>query len=278
MPNPVLNDKMFAKTETQPGWAAPDPALANEAAAVRQAPIDDGPITPYDTAVMTMNGAVTAIAVLFALLLVGSVFGWRSVTVFEFADGRAAAQIPGWIFLPLLGGLGLVILTVFRPKLARITAPLYALVQGVVVGAISHVYEVQWDGIVLQAAGATMAVMLVTLAMYALRIVRVTNRFRNVVIAATFGLMLFYVFSIVLRLFGVEFAFITQPSLFGIGFSIFAAGLAAFNLFLDYDVIERGVNARAPKYMEWFAALGLMVTLVWLYLEMLRLLAKLRSR
>jgi uncharacterized YccA/Bax inhibitor family protein len=278
MPNPVLNDKTFAapKTEADAGWAAPEPAT--QTGTTWHPPISDGPISPYRRfEAMTMSGTITATAVLFALLLVGAVVGWGAVKV----TGESPNQVistPWWIWLPPIAAFALVIVTVFKPTIARFTAPLYAIGEGVFVGAISHVFEIQYQGIVVQAVGATLGVFLVTLVMYALRIVKVTQRFRSIVIAATFGLAIFYMFSIVLHLFGVDIGFINQPTGLGIAFSVFAAGLAAFNLFLDYDIIERGVKAQAPKYFEWMAALGLVVTLVWLYLEMLRLIGKLRSR
>jgi uncharacterized YccA/Bax inhibitor family protein len=283
MPNPILTDKRFeqAEAEARAGWAAPDPRTANLAAeaalAGQQAPPTPSLPSTYER--MTMGGVVTATAVLLTLVLVGAAFGWQQVDVVKASDGTVlSTNFPGWLFIPMLAGLGLVILAAFKPHLAKFLAPIYALTQGLVVGAISAVYEAQWDGIVLQAVGATLGVFLVTLAMYALRIVKVTNRMRNIVIAATLGLAVFYLFAFVLSLFGVEFSMFTSPSWFGIGFSVFVAGLAAFNLFLDYDIIERGIAGGAPKSFEWMASLGLIVTIIWLYLEILRLLAKLRER
>jgi uncharacterized YccA/Bax inhibitor family protein len=284
MPNPILTDKRFeqAEAEARAGWAAPDPRSANLAAEAALAGQQAPPTHPslpgtYDR--MTMGGVVTATAVLITLLLVAAAFGWQQVDVVRAGDGTVlATNFPSWLIIPMLVGVGLVFLAVFKPHLAKFVAPVYALTQGLVVGAISAVYEAQWDGIVVQAVGATLGVFLVTLAMYALRIVRVTSRFRSTVIAATVGLMVFYLVAFVLSLFGVDFAMFTSPSWFGIGFSVFVAGLAAFNLFLDYDIIERGIAGGAPKSFEWMASLGLIVTIVWLYLEILRLLGKLRSR
>ena len=165
----------------------------------------------------------------------------------------------------------------FRPHWAKILGPIYALAQGFFLGAISKAFESRWDGIVLQAALATIAVFAVMLVLYSTRIIKVTNRFRRIVIGATLGVMLLYLVSIVLSLFGGEIAFINEPSLFGILFSVFVCGLAAFNLALDFDFIERGAREGMAKDYEWFAAVGLLVTVVWLYLEILRLLAKLRE-
>ena len=139
-------------------------------------------------------------------------------------------------------------------------------------------YDAQWNGIVLQAIGATVAVFAVMLALYGLRIIRVTDRFRRIVIGATFGILLLYGVSFLFSLFGHTPSFLYDSSFFGIALSFFIAGVAAFNLALDFDLIERGAKAGAPRYMEWYGAFGLLVTLVWLYLEILRLLARLRSR
>jgi uncharacterized YccA/Bax inhibitor family protein len=161
---------------------------------------------------------------------------------------------------------------------ARFLAPVYAVAEGFFLGVISKAYESYQDGIVLQAVGATLAVFAVMLVLYRTKIIKVTDRFRTVVITATMGLMVFYLFSFVLNLFGSGVSFLQSASGLGIAFSVFAAGLAALNLALDFDFIERGAKQGLPKGMEWFAALALVVTLVWLYLELLRLLSKLQRR
>ncbi len=279
MPNPVLNDKVFkdaaAPTEADAGWAAPG---AETAATTYHEPITDGPVTPYTSAhegIMTVGGTAAATGVLLVLLVGAAVVGWNFVTV---NPSTTEINFPGWLLLPLFAALGVAFLTAFKPHLARFTSPVYAILQGIVVGAISHVYDAQWSGIVVQAIGATIAVFAVMLALYGLRIIRVTDRFRRIVIGATLGIVLLYGVSLLLSLFGHTPSFIYDSSLFGIAFSIFVAGLAAFNLALDFDMIERGAKAGAPRYMEWYGAFGLLVTLVWLYLEMLRLLSRLRSR
>ncbi len=150
--------------------------------------------------------------------------------------------------------------------------------EGIFVGAISKAYEVEFEGIVLQAVGLTIGVFLMMLVLYATGRIRVTPRFRLGVIAATGGILLVYLVSFVLSLFGSGVPYIHGNGLVGIGFSVVVVVIAALNLTLDFDFIDKAEQAGAPKYMEWFAALGLVVTLVWLYLEILRLLAKLRSR
>ena len=266
MANPFLNDKSMEKA-AQAGWAAPEPSTD-----VRSTPIDDGPISTWNPRVMTVSGTMTATGVLFVILFVSAVFGWNSTI--ELAEG-AGVSLPGLAIVGTLVGFVCAIVVAFKPMLARVLGPIYAVAQGFFLGAISKAYNDRFDGIVVQAVGATLAVFLVMLVLYRTRIIKVTNKFRRNIIMATIGLMVFYFVSIVLSLFGVDVRFIDSPSPLGIAFSIFAAGLAAMNLALDFDFIERGAAAKLPKGMEWFAAFGLLITLVWLYLELLRLLSKL---
>jgi uncharacterized YccA/Bax inhibitor family protein len=177
----------------------------------------------------------------------------------------------------MLAGLGCALVLTFKPTFARVLAPVYAVATGVAVGAISKAYNDAYSGIVLQAVGATLGVFVVMLVAYRGGIIRVTARFKRVVIGATLGVMLFYGVSLLLSLFGIDI-FPQGSSLMSIGFSFLVAGIAAMNLALDFDFIEKAAAAGAPKYMEWYAAFGLLVTLVWLYLEILRLLSKMRDR
>jgi uncharacterized YccA/Bax inhibitor family protein len=222
---------------------------------------------------MTTGGVATACGVLLALLLVGGTFGWTQVD--PLPDGQGI-DFPFWLMLPALAAFGVAIFTVFKPALARFTAPIYALLQGVFLGAISHLYEIRWDGIVLQAIGLTIAVFAVMLFIYSTRIIRVTNKLRVGIIAATAAVCLVYLVNIVLSLFGVDLPFIHDGGTFGVLFSLVVVGIAAFNLLLDFDMVEQGVARQWPKHMEWFGAMGLMITIVWLYLEILRLLGNLR--
>ncbi|MBA3605512.1 MAG: Bax inhibitor-1/YccA family protein, partial [Acidimicrobiia bacterium] len=165
----------------------------------------------------------------------------------------------------------------FKPAWAKFLGPIFALAQGFFVGAISRAYESLYNGIVVQAAGATIAVFAVMLVLYRTNIIKVTDRFRRVIVGATLGVMALYLVSIVLNLFGSGIGFIREPSALGIGFSVFVCVLAAMNLALDFDFIEKGSKMGLSKDYEWVAATGLIVTIVWLYLEILRLLAKLRE-
>ena len=280
MGNPILNDKAFGAAATKSGaqWAPPPPAPAP--GGQWNPPITDGPVSPWaaaDTAAdrMTVSGTALATGALFVLLLIAAAFGWAAVP--SVAEG-VEPSFPGIALIGVFVGFGAVLLASFKPHLAKFLAPVYAIAQGYFVGAVSKAYENAWDGIVLQAAGATIAVFGVMLLLYGTRILKVTNRMRRIVIGATVGIAVFYLISMLFSLFGHAPSFINSSSVFGIAFSFFVAGLAAFNLAIDFDFIERGSKSNLPKNMEWMAALGLLVTIVWLYLEILRLLAKLRER
>ncbi len=258
MANPVLS-KGFEER------AAASTAVVDAGAYIPEVAVLDG------SGAMTIAGTGRATAILLAILVGGGVWGWTLVS-------SGATSTPGWILAAVLGGLGIAIVTIFKPQWARVTAPLYAGVEGVVLGGISRVYESAWDGIVVQAVMATVIVLLVMLVLYVTRTIRVTDKTRALIIGATLGIAVFYLVSLLLAVFGVQMPFVWDTGVLGIGFSVFVIAVAAFNLLLDFDLIERGVTRRAPAYMEWYAAFGLLVTLVWLYLEILRLLSKLNSR
>jgi len=287
--NPVLNEKAWQKAS---GTATLPPPQAGQTPYLQPGqtllppppppPITDGPVSPWAGPTverrMTLGGALTATGVLLVLVVAGGFLGWGltdAVPATEFS--QATVNIPGWLWFIPIAALALGLVIAFKPKMAPILSPLYAIGYGVFLGAISKAFEVQYEGIVLQAVGATLGVSLVMLFLYAFRIVRVTNKVRSVIIGATLGIMAFYLVGLVFSLFGGSVPFINSTSGWGILFSIFVAGIAALNLLLDFDFIERATDAGAPKYMEWYAAFGVTVTIIWLYLEILRLLAKLRS-
>ena len=272
MANPLLNDKVLTEAN-KAGWGAPDPASRN----TPLSPITDGPSSSWHSGTMTVGGTITATGVLMVLLLASAVVGWQS------AKGSLTGNRPGFPPLALVGvivGFGCAIAVRFKPQWAKVLGPIYALAEGFFVGVISKAYNSYQNGIVVQAVGATLGVFVVMLVLYRTRIIKVTDRFRRIIIGATIGLMVFYLVSFVIRLIAGAGAvsFLNSPSLLGVAFSLFAAGLAAMNLALDFDFIERAVAAQAPKNTEWFAAFGLLVTIVWLYLELLRLLSKLQRR
>ena len=264
------------------GWAAPTSSAAVAAkptfpapgTTTTSGPLDDGPVSKWEGS-MTVNGVISAAGVLFVLLLASATFGWMSATT---EDGEGFAM-PPFAMVGIFVGFGAVMLAYFKPLWAKILGPVYSICYGYAVGAISKAYESTQDGIVLQAAGATLAVFVVMLVLYRTGIIKVTPGFRKIIVGATMGIMVLYLVSFLVRAFtDTQIGFINSPSLFGIGFSIFVCGLAAMNLALDFDLIEKGVERKMPKSYEWVAALGLVVTIVWLYLEILRLLSKLNRR
>jgi uncharacterized YccA/Bax inhibitor family protein len=277
MANPLLNEKAFTKaverTPDQAGWGSA------EGKSTWNPPISDGQVSPYISATapgqtMTANGAMSATLFLMVLLVASATYGWTTVQPLTVGG---AISFPSWAMIALLVGLGCAFGVMFKPQAARILAPIYALAQGAVVGAISKVFNLQYPGIVLQAVGATIGVFVMMLVLYRTGILRVTDKFRRIVVGATLGLMAFYLFSFVAGFFGANLI-PSGSSTMSIGFSVLVAGLAAMNLALDFDFIDKAEAAGAPKHMEWFAAFGIMVTLVWLYMEILRLLAKMRDR
>jgi uncharacterized YccA/Bax inhibitor family protein len=227
---------------------------------------------------MTLNGTISASAVLLVLLLISGAFGWNAASGPTLENGVETYSFPPMAFLGIIVGFIAVIVANIKPNLAKILGPVYALAYGFAVGAISKGYETFYDGIVVQAVLATASVFLVMLVLYRTRIIRVTEKFRRTVMIATIGVMVLYLFSFVLRLFGTTLPFLNGDNMvLSIGFSLFVCGLAAAMLALDFDFIERGIQTGLPKNYEWVAALGLVVTLVWLYLEILRLLSYLRN-
>jgi uncharacterized YccA/Bax inhibitor family protein len=221
---------------------------------------------------MTIEGTVNKTYVLFLLLIVG-------VAGAVVADESA---MYGLMMLGAIGGLITAVVTVFRKQWAPITAPIYAVLEGLFVGGISLVMEAAYPGIVLPAVSLTFGTLFALLTAYRSGLIKVTDNFRLGVAAATGAIFVVYLAQFVLGLVGVQVGFLHEAIFgagwFGIGVSVVVIVVAALNLVLDFDFIENGAAARAPKYMEWYGAFGLLVTLIWLYLEILRLLSKLRSR
>ena len=222
---------------------------------------------------MTLAGAINKTGILLVLCLVSAGYVWN-----RFFQSSEPAAVNGLMMLGLLGGFIMAMVTVFKRQWAGLTAPAYALLQGLALGGISAMFELQYPGIVIQAVGLTFGTLAVLLLAYKTGLIKPTENFRLMIVAATGGIALLYLVSFVMGFFGSSVGFIHSNGLFGIGFSLFVVAIAALNLVLDFDFIEAGAAQGAPKYMEWYGAFSLMVTLVWLYLEILRLLAKLRSR
>jgi uncharacterized YccA/Bax inhibitor family protein len=224
---------------------------------------------------MTLEGTAAKSLALVLIVMVAGSYTWRMVM-----DAVAAGAAPplGWVMGGFIGGLVLAIATVFRPQWSPVTAPLYAIAEGLALGGISAVYHLRYAGLPTQAVLLTLMVFVAMLVAYRFRLVRATENFRLGVVAATGGICLMYLVSWIVSMFGVSIGFLHDSSLLSIGISLVVVGVAALNLVLDFDFIEQGADRGAPKFFEWYGAFGLLVTLVWLYLELLRLLSKLAGR
>ena len=222
---------------------------------------------------MTINGTVNKTAFLLFLVLLTAGYTWSL-----YSGPESTAAIRPMVLVGAIGGFIVAMVTIFKKTWAPITAPLYALLEGFFIGGISAIFEAKYPGIVMQAVGLTFGTLAALLMAYRSGLIRATENFKLGVVAATGGIALLYLANIVMGFFGHSIGFIHDNGLLGIGFSAVVVVVAALNLVLDFDFIEKGAEAGAPKYMEWFGAFGLVVTLVWLYLEILRLLSKLQSR
>jgi uncharacterized YccA/Bax inhibitor family protein len=224
---------------------------------------------------MTLNGTVNKTALLLVVTLAGALFSWSQFSA-AMAAGNPAAVMP-YVWGGAIGGFVVALATIFKKAWSPFTAPLYAALEGLFLGAASAMFELRYPGIVIQAVGLTFGTLAALLLAYRSGLIRATEKFKLGVVAATGGIALLYLVNIGMRLFGFQgMAFIHEGSTIGILFSVGVVIVAALNLVLDFDFIERGVERGAPRYMEWYAAFGLLVTLVWLYLEILRLLGKTR--
>lgn len=221
-------------------------------------------------AVMTISGAVWKTAFLLMLALITGTVTWVQAA----RGGAVGPFVIGSLIMGLIIGLAIS----FKPTWSAALAPFYALAEGVLLGGVSYYYNSRYPGIAFAAAGGTAATLAGLLFAYQTGMIRASDNFKRGVIAATMGIALFYVVTMVLGFFKIQVPGVFGSGLIGIGFSVFVVIIAALNLVLDFDRIEQGARGRAPKYMEWYGAFGLMVTLVWLYLEILRLLAKLSDR
>jgi uncharacterized YccA/Bax inhibitor family protein len=243
--NPTLNEKTFQSAIVVPG-----------------------------TDVMTERGAINKFFFLFLMVMASAAFTWKA-----FYDGK---NIFPWIMGSAIAALIVAIVTVFKKEWSSYTAPIYGLLEGVVLGGISALYNNVFaktaPGIVMQAVLLTFGAVLAMFLLYRFRIIKATERFKSIIFVATAGIGIFYLLAIGLSFFKIDIPFIHEGSTLGIIFSLVVVGVAALNLILDFDMIEQGAAKGAPKYMEWYGAFALLVTIVWLYLEILRLLAKMSSR
>ncbi len=216
---------------------------------------------------MTLQGAINKTGILLLLCVGAAGFSWTH------------PELSGpLVLIGLLGGLIACLVGTFKPATSPIAAPIYAVLEGLALGAISQMFEIRAPGIVVNAMLLTFGVLAVMLMLYTSRTIRVTDKLVKGIFAATGAVMLVYVVDMVLSMFGVRMPLIHESGWLGIGISVVIAGIAALNLLIDFAMIENGVSTGSPKYMEWYCGMALLVTLVWLYLELLRLLSKLRSR
>lgn len=250
--NPFLSNKRFSSN-----------------AVSRAEEVHEAKIIDYNQE-MTLSGTINKTAILFLILCASSMITWWMAF-----NGMNP-------MLPAIGGaivgLILVVISAVKPQASPYLAPGYALFEGLFIGGISAIFELKYPGIVVNAVGATLVTFLVCLGLYKFRIVKVTEQFKSVVVASTLAIATYYLISWVVSMFTSWTPVHHGNSMMSIGISVFVIVIAALNLFLDFDQIEKGVQQKMPKYMEWFGAMGLMITLVWLYIEFLRLLSKLSSK
>jgi uncharacterized YccA/Bax inhibitor family protein len=247
-------------------YKSANPALPSDVF-IRQERVTGGSQT------MTISGTVNKIGILLAVLMVAAYY------TFNMFNNPANQAMAGGLMLGgLIVGLILALIITFKKTAAPVLAPIYALVEGVVLGGFSAFMEMRYTGIATQAMTLTFGIFIALLLIYKMRLIKVTENFKLIVASATGGIFIFYLISMIAGLFHVNIPLIHSSGIFGIGFSVFVVAIASVNLVVDFDFIEQGEEHGAPKYMEWYGAFGLLVTLVWLYIEILRLLAKLRSR
>lgn len=230
-----------------------------------------------DSGAMTVNGTINKTGLMLLLVIAAAIFTWNKFFGVANPEAASSAVMP-WVLVGGIGGLITALVTIFRPKSSGISAPIYAVFEGLLLGGISAIFESMYSGIVMRAVALTLAVFAIMLFVYRSGIIKVNRKFMLGVVAATGGIAVVYFVSFIAGMFGANLNFLHGSGTFSIGFSLVVVGVAALNLVLDFAFIERSSQAGAPKYMEWYGAFGLMVTLIWLYLEILRLLAKLAGR
>jgi uncharacterized YccA/Bax inhibitor family protein len=219
------------------------------------------------TSTMDMAGVVNKTGILILLCLGAGAFSWSQ------------PQLQGpFIFVGLIGGLIACLVGTFKPATTPVTAPLYAVMEGLCLGALSQILNLRYPGIMVNALFLTFGVLALMLALYATRVIRVTDKMVQGIFVATASVAVVYLIDMIMRMFGAHVPYIHESGLVGVGISLVIVGIAAFNLLVDFAVIENNILRRSPKFMEWYCGMALLVTLVWLYMELLRLLSKMRNR
>ncbi|MBS1661770.1 MAG: Bax inhibitor-1/YccA family protein [Bacteroidetes bacterium] len=243
--NPTLNEKAFQNSLSVPGEG-----------------------------VMTERGTLNKFFFLSLMVMASASFTWSA-----FAQGK---DVTSWAIGGAIGGIIVAFIIIFKKEWAAYLAPVYGLLEGVFLGAISAVvnaaFAKSYPGIITQAVLLTFGTVIAMFGLYRFRIIKATEKFKAIVVTATAGIAIFYLLAMVLRMFSIDIPFLHEGSTMGIVFSLVIVGIAALNLILDFDMIEQGAAMGAPKYMEWYCSFGLLVTIVWLYLEILKLLIKIAGR
>lgn len=220
---------------------------------------------------MTVQGCINKSGILIFLTIISAAFSW------DYFMSEGQVQMPmGWFWLSLIAGLVCAMVIIFKPTTAPYLSPVYAVIEGALLGSLTMFMELVYPGIAMQAVVGTFGVFVLMLITYRMGLVKVTDKFRSIMSMAIGGVLLIYVVSFIGSFIGFNVPYIHEGGPIGIGFSVVVCGIAAFSLLLDFDMIEQGARQQAPKFMEWYAAFGLLVTLIWLYLEVLRLLGKSR--
>ena len=250
--NPTLSEKIFRKSSAE-----------------------------LSTETMTVRGSINKFGFLLLMVLGGTAFTWNRYYDQVLIETASQSVMP-FLLIGIFGGMACVIAIMIKPNWSPYVAPAYALLEGLFIGGLSAIvndaFQERYPGIVMQAVGLTFGVAIAMFLLYNFRIIKATEKFKSVIISATMGIALFYLISMVLRWVGVNMPFMYDSSALGIGISLFVVAIAALNLILDFDMIEKGAETGAPKFMEWYGAFGLLVTMVWLYLEILKLLMRFAGR
>ncbi len=244
--------------------------------ALRQTIFERARQDAQSTGVMTIKGSLSKFGFLLIMLLAGAAYTWQ-----RYYTGQS---ITGLMIIGLIGGLIGAIFIMFKPKWAGVIAPAYGILEGFLIGGLSafinQTFAKSYPNLVIQAVGLTIGVAIAMFLLYSFRIIRATEKFKSIIITATFGIAIFYFITMIVRMFGVNMPFLDfgNGGMLGIGISLFVVAIAALNLILDFDLIEQGATMGAPKYMEWYGAFALLITIVWLYIEILRLLSRFGGR
>ncbi|MBN1768054.1 MAG: Bax inhibitor-1/YccA family protein [Prolixibacteraceae bacterium] len=229
---------------------------------------------------MTLNGTINKTALVILFVFASAYYVWQQFFgVFDPANpGAASGSVTPFILIGGIGGFIVAMIASFSPKRSGILTPVYAILEGLFLGGLSAMFEARFPGLVVKAVALTFMVFLSMLLVYRQRIIKVTGKFRRGMMSAMMGLLFFYLASWIAGMFGANVSYLSGGGSFGLIFSLIVTAISAFSLLLDFDFIERGAAAGAPKYMEWYGVFGLLVSLVWLYVNILRLLSIFASR